>query len=70
MMLKMSITCTEQIHNGYTLYYWGRSAQGSEESEAAANYCNGHMEKVNWITFWMQTIKLDYISNENEFVHL
>jgi hypothetical protein len=32
---------------GYTLYYWGRSAQGSEESEAAANYCNGHMEKVN-----------------------
>jgi hypothetical protein len=29
----------------------GRGASGSAESEAAANYFNGHVEKVNWITF-------------------
>lgn len=29
----------------------GRGAQGSAESEAAANYFNGHVEKVKWITF-------------------
>jgi len=47
--------CSLHAQNKYTMAIHcisvGRGAQGSAVSEAAANYFNGHAEKVNWITF-------------------
>lgn len=46
---------------------WG--IQGSAESGAAATYFNKHAEDVNYVTPFMQYIKIDYISEvlQNQF---